>query len=179
MITIVVLAFGLLGLAGLQSRMQAAEAESYQRAQALVMLDDMAARINANRANAISYATSGSSPAYLGTGDSELADCSGVAFGALRDRCQWSNELKGAAETAGSGGANIGAMINARGCVAEESVGATPLTLRVVVAWQGLTPTVVPDLLCGSDSDYGDTVTVTGLRRAISKTITIPALTPP
>jgi len=181
MITVVVLAFGLLGLAGLQTRMQAAEMESYQRAQALILLEDMAARINANRANAISYKTSGSSPAYLGTGDGEVSDCSTVVppVGVLRDKCEWSAELKGAAETQGSGGAKLGAMINARGCVAEEVAGATPLTVRVVVAWQGLAPTVVPDLVCGADSDYGDTVTVTGYRRAISKTVTIPNLTPP
>jgi type IV pilus assembly protein PilV len=176
MITVVVLAFGLLGLAGLQNRMQVAETESYQRAQALILLDDMAARINANRNNAISYVT-GATP--LGTGDSQVSDCSGVAFGVLRDKCQWSGELKGTSETAGAGGANVGAAINARGCIAEEVAGATPLTLRIVVAWQGLVPTAVPDLVCGVDSDYGDTATVTGYRRAISKTITIPALTPP
>jgi len=179
MITAVVLAFGLLGLAGLQNRMQIAETESYQRAQALVLLDDMAARINANRTSAINYVTSGSTPAYLGTGDSEATDCMTVAFGVARDKCQWSAAIKGAAETAGVGGANVGAMINGRGCVAEEIAGATPLTLRIVVAWQGLVPTAVPDLICGANSDYGDSVAVTGYRRAISKTITIPPLTPP
>lgn len=179
MITVVVLAFGLLGLAGVQTRMQAAETESYQRAQALILLGDMADRISANRNNAISYVTTGGTPTYLGTGDSEASDCSTVAFGVSRDKCEWSAALKGSAETTGAGGATVGAMINARGCVAEEVVAATPLTLRVVVAWQGLAPTAPPNLVCGADSDYGDTATVTGYRRAISKTITIPVLTPP
>lgn len=172
MITAVVLGLGLLGLAGLQMKMQAAEVESYQRGQALVLLDDMASRITSNRNNAATYKTNG---APLGTGDSELADCSGVAFGVARDKCQWSNLLKGAGETIG--GANAGAMINARGCVDEEVAGATPLTLRIVVSWQGLTPTSAPILVCGTDADYGDG-SGTGLRRSISKTITIPSLTP-
>lgn len=179
MITVVILAFGLLGLAGLQTKMQAAEMDSYQRAQALILLDDMAARISANRPNAINYVTSGLSPAYLGTGDAQASDCSTATFGVTRDQCEWSGELKGSAETLGAGGANVGAMINARGCVAEEVVSATPLTLRVVVTWQGLTPTTAPNLVCASDSDYGDTTSVTGYRRAISKTLTIPNLTPP
>jgi type IV pilus assembly protein PilV len=178
MITIVVLAFGLLGLAGVQSRMQAAEMESYQRAQALVLLDDMAARINAKRGNASSYVTSGLTPAYLGVGDAQVADCSGVAFGAARDLCQWSGQLKGSSETSG-GGANVGAMINARGCVAEEVPGAVPLALRVVVIWQGLVPSAAPALVCGTDAAYGDNASATGYRRAISKTIVIPNLTPP
>ncbi|HEY0563491.1 MAG TPA: prepilin-type N-terminal cleavage/methylation domain-containing protein, partial [Methylophilus sp.] len=41
LITIVILAIGLLGLAGLQSRLHVSEMESYQRAQALVLLNDM------------------------------------------------------------------------------------------------------------------------------------------
>ena len=53
-----------------------------------------------------------------------------------------------------------------------------PLTLRVVVSWQGLTPTAAPILTCGTDAQYGD-AGATGLRRSISKTVTIPSLTPP
>jgi type IV pilus modification protein PilV len=57
LVTIVILAIGLLGLAGLQSRLQVSEMESYQRAQALVLLNDMVGRIEANRTNAASYVT--------------------------------------------------------------------------------------------------------------------------
>ena len=48
LITIVILAFGLLGLVGLQAKVQLADFESYQRAQAVVLLSDMVDRINAN-----------------------------------------------------------------------------------------------------------------------------------
>ena len=51
----VIIAFGLLGMAGLQMRMQTSEMESYQRSQALLLLNDMANRIAANRNNAASY----------------------------------------------------------------------------------------------------------------------------
>ncbi len=175
LITAVILGLGLLGLAGLQAKMQAAEMEAYQRGQALVLLDDMASRITSNRSNATSYKTNGTP---LGTGDAQPTDCTSVAFGAARDMCQWSNLLKGAGETLGAGGANAGAMIGARGCVDEEVAGAIPLTLRVVVSWQGLTSTAAPILVCGTDADYGDGGS-TGLRRSISKTVTIPNLTPP
>ena len=41
MVTLVILAFGLLGVAGLQTKVGVAEMESYQRAQALLALSQM------------------------------------------------------------------------------------------------------------------------------------------
>src|SRR5262245_41733968 len=104
LITLVVLAFGILGLANLQAKMHTAEMESYQRAQAVLLVDDMINRIMANRANAATYVGT-----YAGVG----ADCSGVAAGLARDQCDWQSGLAGAAETAG--GSNVGAMIGAQG----------------------------------------------------------------
>ena len=52
----IILLVGLLGLAALMTNSQKAEAESYQRAQALLLLQDMVGRINANRAVAGCYA---------------------------------------------------------------------------------------------------------------------------
>ncbi len=49
LVTLVVLALGLLGVVGLQARGQQAELESYQRGQALVLLQDMVDRMNTNR----------------------------------------------------------------------------------------------------------------------------------
>jgi len=56
LVTMVILAFGLLGAAGLQARLQLADMESYQRAQALVLMDDIASRIATNRAHAVDHA---------------------------------------------------------------------------------------------------------------------------
>jgi type IV pilus assembly protein PilV len=167
LITIVILAFGLLGLAGLQAKMQAAEMESYQRSQALVLLEDMASRLSANRANAAAYVTAGE----VGTGDAEPADCSGLAFGQPRDRCEWSNALKGAVEQIG--GASVGTMLGGRGCI--EVAGADPPSYRIVVVWQGLTPTAVPGYDCG-EGLYGADDAV---RRAVAKVVAIASLVPP
>src|SRR5437016_3217449 len=111
MIAVVILALGLLGLAGLQARAHQSENESYQRVQALALLRDMADRINANRANAASYITPTSAP--LGTGATK--DCSAPTATADVDLCAWSQALLGAGETLGS--TNVGAMLGARGCI--------------------------------------------------------------
>ena len=52
LIAMVILAVGLLGLVGLQGRLQVLQVESYQRAQALMLLQDMSNRIALNRNNA-------------------------------------------------------------------------------------------------------------------------------
>lgn len=140
LVTIFILAIGLLGLAGLQARLQSSEMEAYQRAQALILLDDMANRIAANRKNAASYVTGVANP--LGTGDSQPAICSGSGQGF--DACQWSNALKGAAEQLGS--SKVGAMIGARGCI--ERLGGDQYLVTVV--WQGLTPISAPASGCGA-----------------------------
>ncbi|MBE0613900.1 MAG: type IV pilus modification protein PilV [Burkholderiales bacterium] len=170
LVTIVILAFGMLGLAGLQSKIFSAEMESYQRAQAVLLMNDMVERINANRGAAATYA---SSPATMGTGDAQPADCSGVAAGVARDKCEWSNKLKGAAETSGS--TKVGAMVGALGCISvaqaeNAALGVcTPGIYLVTVAWQGLTPTSTPSASCGTGT-YGSDER---MRRAISARVAI------
>jgi type IV pilus assembly protein PilV len=150
LITIVIVTFGLLGLAGLQARMQVAELESYQRTQALVLMQDMVDRITSNRKNAQQYVTAG-----VGTG-TVWADCSGMT-GHEKDLCEWSNALLGAAEIRDKGGANersVGAMIGARGCISNP-VATPPREFVIAIAWQGLTPTAAPaGSTCGEDQ-YG------------------------
>ncbi|HVL74786.1 MAG TPA: prepilin-type N-terminal cleavage/methylation domain-containing protein, partial [Noviherbaspirillum sp.] len=55
LVTIVIIALGLLGLVGLQSRLQLSEIEAYQRSQAMILLEDMANRISMNRAAIANY----------------------------------------------------------------------------------------------------------------------------
>lgn len=171
LVTIVILAFGMLGLAGLQSKIFVAEMESYQRAQAVVLLNDMVDRINANRGVAATYVLGAGTT--LGTGDTQPADCSGTAAGAARDKCEWSNALKGAAETSGT--TKVGGMIGALGCVTQvqaQNAAAgvcTPGIYLVTVAWQGLNATSIPSATCGQNSYGGDE----RLRRAISARVSI------
>ena len=180
LITLVILAFGLLGLAGLHLKIQTLDMEAYQRAQAILLLRDMVERIKANSANAADYVPVSASTMY-GTVDpatDTLQDCADVATfdtQAKRDICEWSNALKGASES--SSGTKVGAMIDGRGCVqqiqAEDaSAGVcTPGIYRVTVAWQGLFATVAPSLGCGT-GQYGSPVN-DALRRAISSDIVV------
>lgn len=167
LITLVIVAFGLLGVAAFQAKAQVGSVESYQRAQAIILLDDMTSRITVNSAQAVNYI------ANVGTGDAQPADCSTAAAGAARDLCEWSAALKGAAEVDASG-TQIGAMIGARGCIerivaADTASGVCrPAVYRVSVAWQGLHETRAPALACGRDAYGPDTY-----RRAISSQVTV------
>ena len=168
LVTIVVLAFGLLGIAAFQAKAQAGSLEAYQRAQAVVLLEDLQARMTGNPAQIGDYVTA----TPLGTGDTPAADCSTLAFGVLRDKCAWSTALLGAAEKKETN--NVGAMIGARGCVAEvQSRNATngacrPGIYKLTVAWQGLHATRAPSHTCGSTA-----FTNQALRRAISVRVAV------
>lgn len=148
LVTILILSVGLLGMAGLQARLQQSEIEAYQRSQALLLLEDMANRIAANRNVASSYITGTASP--LGSG---MTCPTTLTAQADRDKQEWCNSLQGAAET--TAGAKVGAMIGARGCV--ESLGNNQY--MVTVAWQGLTPISAPPagVACGANSYNGAT----------------------
>lgn len=179
LVTILILAFGLLGLAGFLIQTQTAEWESFQRAQALNLVSDMVERINVNKAIAADYAVS-----TLGTGDTRPSDCTLGATGtgaigtAARDLCEWSNKLKGSSEV--KSGAAIGAMEAARGCISATQTSdpasgvCRPAIYQVSVAWQGRNPTVTPNasLACGAGL-YGDDKT----RRVIAQSVTVPLLT--
>ncbi len=163
LVTIIILTFGLLGLAGLQAKVQLAEIESYQRAQAIALLSDMAERINTNRAQAASYVVDS-------IGDQACADADGTLVG--NDLSQWCNALRGAAEK--MGGNDVGAMAGARGCIteiraADATAGiCTPAIYQVSVAWQGMNKTAAPAVSCGEGA-YG----VDSYRRAISTRVVL------
>ncbi len=141
LVTILILAIGLLGMAGLQVRLQHSEMEAYQRSQALLLLNDMANRIATNRGVASTYAT-GLSP--LGT---SVTCPSTTTTQRDRDLREWCRSLKGAAEVLSS--SRVGAMVGGRGCVEDLGSG----SYRVSVVWQGLTPISAPptELACGQD----------------------------
>jgi type IV pilus assembly protein PilV len=167
LVTLVILAFGLLGLAGLQAKVQAASIESYQRAQAIILLDDMANRIAVNRDLAASYASAANT---LGTSHTDADDCTTAATVPARDLCEWSKALKGDGEKLND--QSVGAMVNARGCITEVQAPSTttgackPGVYMVTIAWQGVHATTAPGSTCGKDQYGADTY-----RRAISKRV--------
>ncbi|HSC96126.1 MAG TPA: type IV pilus modification protein PilV [Burkholderiales bacterium] len=148
LVTIVILTFGLLGVVALQARMQVAQSESYHRSQAILLMQDIVDRVNANRSNALNYVTA----APLGTGNS-IQDCTGLA-GAALDLCEWNNALLGATEST-AGGQSAGAMIGARGCIMNV-VATMPREFLVAVTWQGLVPTIAPASTTCGQGLYGN-----------------------
>lgn len=176
LVTLVILAVGLLGLVALQARVQVLQAESYQRSQALLLLKDIAGRIANNRNDAANYVTGTAEP--LGGG----AECPDPgATRAEADLAQWCNALNGAGEVLG--GSNVGAMLGGRGCI--ENPG--PGEFLVTVVWQGLAPLPAPvaepddvALDCGSgayDGEEGDPCSGDACRRVVSTVVIVPALT--
>src|SRR5687767_6493232 len=162
LVAIFVLTIGLLGTASMQSQMQTTQVESYQRAQAIVLLQDMVDRVNANRKDVVNYVS-----ADLGLSSQ---DCSVPTTVAGKDLCEWNNALFGAAELKGT--QTLGAMTGARACITNP-VTTMPRQVVVAVAWQGLRPTVVPGgTNCGQD-EYG---TDDRMRRAMVARITIGCL---
>lgn len=154
LVTIIILVFGLLGLAAMQATMVNTDAEGYSRAQAVAILGDMTARLEANAANGASYITTtplGTPPS--GTPGTVTSNCPGLATRAAIDLCEWGNALLGAAESNGSN--SVGAMVGARGCISQvQTADATtgicrPAIYDVVVVWQGRTATVAPSNTCG------------------------------
>jgi type IV pilus assembly protein PilV len=161
LVSIVIVVLGLLGLAGLQSHASLAEAEAFQRAQAIVLLKDMTDRLNASRLQAADFKTA----TPLGTGTADVCD---GKIGADLDKCEWSNALLGASESAG--GVKVGAMTDARGCITE-TVTTMPREYEITVVWQGITPSKAPTNLCGTGL-YGDE----RYRRSLTTTVRIGCL---
>lgn len=191
LVTMIILMIGLLGVAGLMVQSQRSEMESYQRVQALLLLQDMVGRINVNRGVAFNltnscYATS--LPPPLGTAGN-VPDCPLAASvtqqqvdQAVADMTVWSALLNGAAETSAAGG-NVGAMIGARGCinydVTTELLNPSGLPIpgtgiyTVEVAWQGIGDTFAPPatLTCGLNQYGAET-----RRRDISLTLRLASI---
>lgn len=140
LIAMLIVAFGVLGFVGLQARTTVANLEGYQRSQALVLVNDMAERMNLNRTNAASYVSSD-----IGTTDP--GDCADADLTpAQKDICTWAKTIQGAGET--QSGVSVGAILNARGCITSP---ATDQYL-IAVAWQGMQASGAPANTCGQDA---------------------------
>jgi type IV pilus assembly protein PilV len=167
LVTMIVLAFGLLGLAGLQLKTQAAEFESYQRSQALLLVNDMAQRINLNRPFAPSYVLGTST---TGAGMTCPTDTATLL---ARDMNEWCLALQGAAESLAGG--QVGAMIGGRGCIQAISTN----EYLVTVVWQGITALAPPPVSvpCGAGLyDSGGPCVADRCRRHVTTMVRIGSL---
>ena len=167
LVTLVILTFGLLGIAGLMAKGQRASFEAFQRQQAISIASDIAERIRANRKQTAAYVAAaplgtpvGQGNQYNGLLDAAITDCGTytctTAQLAAYDIALWDGLLLGYSEAQVAGGAKVGGIVNARGCVAQtaDTSGTCPpapspsvpytLTVRVSVAWEGNEDTLVP-----------------------------------
>ncbi|MBF0294855.1 MAG: prepilin-type N-terminal cleavage/methylation domain-containing protein [Magnetococcales bacterium] len=191
LITMLVVSVGLMGMAGVISRVHVAGFEAYQRSQALIILDEIVQHLNVNR-NTLSCfrfttnLTNGTP--YIGVDGTvtlpvgcaagtiwQYNDLADTTIQALQDR------LLGSAET--KAGASVRPMIGARACISydaaselSDSVGAlisgTGL-YTITVAWQGMAATQAPTAACANNL-YGSS---DAWRRAVTTTVRFANLT--
>ncbi len=147
MVTVVVVAFGLLGIAGLVSRSFVTEVDATQRAQAAMLMQDMVTRIEGNRANAAAYVTGDAgltgytvTTSQSGTTSYTWVTCDPTAPMVDRDQCAWGQLLAGGNERIG--GANAGVLVGAIGCIHE--IDAFNRIYAVSIAWQGASASAAP-----------------------------------
>ena len=188
LVTIIIILIGLLGVVALQARASKTEFESYQRGQALSLLRDMETRIAASRAAVqkpgegylADSLSSTTGEKYFGV--DATATCPARPFNLQTPEgqaCTWGDLLRGAA--AREDGANVGAMIGARGCLmrVEPRTDNALADFYIVVVWQGLIEGAEPPPDspagvngCAKGVDFG-----AGLRRGMSLRVLVPDLT--
>jgi type IV pilus assembly protein PilV len=161
LITLVVTAFGLLGLAGFVTQATTLSVDASQRARAAALLNDMTSRLANNKANAGAYV---SADVY---GAAAQDNCAGAATVALRDLCEWNNLLAGTNDAQDGGNAGL---LGFRGCVTQPN--ALDPVFVVTIAWGSLTPGVPPADGCAAD-EFGDD----SLRRVIRSLVRVADLT--
>jgi type IV pilus assembly protein PilV len=140
-ISLVITAFGLLGLAAVATKSTTLSVDAAQRARAAALLNDMASRVANNKPNAAAYV----SAAVYGAA---VQNCAAVAAGPPRDLCQWGNLLAGANDASGAVNA-----LGYRGCVTQPNV-LNPVFV-ITVAWGSLAPGIPPADLCAQNA-FGD-----------------------
>lgn len=179
LVSLVVLAVGLLGLAGLHTRVSVAEMESYQRSQALTLVQDMVDRLTANSSQLRADINHGTAlttyKTTLNTTDvgAAVQTCSGS--GAAFDLCEWGNAIAGAAEK--SGGTSVGTLTNGRGCIRQPDA-TDPYLYMVAVTWQGRIDSKAPpsSVDCGSAGTGTANYTSETKRRAVAVTVRVTKL---
>lgn len=178
LVTILIVSFGIMGLAGLQAQMLIAESESVERAQAVIFLEDMAARLNASRGsvnstNASYFVIAPTAPVGAVSVDPCARDSTItnlVEREAEFQICEWTTLLRGSTTKVGTT-FQIEAP-DMRGCI--ELLGTTPVQYRVSVTWRGRSQSFTPAALTCASGVYG--AEANGRRRLVSSIVTVPDL---
>ena len=164
LVTLLIIAFGLLALAGFVIKSTTLTADTTQRARAAILLSDMSTRMISNKSRAAAYANA---TTVHGTVN---GDCSGFttpATIAARNLCEWNNLLVGSNDAQAGGNAS---QLGYRGCI-KQPISAEP-NYVITIAWGALTPGVPPADTCAQNA-FGDE----GLRRVLRSEVRIANLT--
>lgn len=171
MIALFILSVGLLGLAALQSQAYRAESESYDRSQALILIDTIVARIKNNRNALGCYGfTTTVANSTIGFGTDAPPVCTGFGTAETRaiadgDIAAWHSALLGEHEQLDT--TPIGGATEGRGCITYVETDYGTYKLTISVAWHGTGKGFATANTCGR-SLYGDDDSV---RRVVSRTI--------
>jgi type IV pilus assembly protein PilV len=146
LITLVITAFGLLGLAAFAAKATQLGVDATQRARAAALLSDMSSRLANNKPNAALYPSAN----VYGGAVQACANGAAPAQVVARDLCEWGNLLAGANDV--GSGANS-AFLGYRGCVTQPNL-LEPVFV-ITVAWGSLTPGIPPADPCAQGA-FGD-----------------------
>jgi len=164
LVSLVIVAFGLLALASFVVKATALAVDSAQRTRAATLLSDMAGRMVSNKNHASSYIAASQPGSGYGTPGTTTV-CPGTGM-AGADLCNWHNLLQGTHDAQTGGNA---AALGFRGCLSMDP--AAPI-FTITVAWGATTPAGRPNSECGKDQFGADEY-----RRILRTTIRIPNLT--
>lgn len=168
LVTVVIIAVGLLGIAALQIMSKRSNFEASERTIATQLANDILERMRTNRHALESYAsTAEAPPAALGEGSTRFPaepspNCGSSGAGcdkdklAVHDLWEWEQKLLGAAETA-SGGAATGGLTLPTACLTTTvAAGLADRSGRysVAVAWRGPVELTDPTNPVGPEPSY-------------------------
>ena len=149
MVTVLVITFGLISLAGLQLATKRGGNSSYQRTMALTIANEMLERINVNSDQAAAYHTGLTTGLGSASRGAVGKDCAAAGISctpaeiAAWDLWNWERRLDGAGIQDANANDTSG-LLEARGCVVftPDGVGAPNSgQVRVIVSWRSLTDT--------------------------------------
>jgi len=154
LVTFLIIAIGLLGLAALQLNTMNNSFETYQRALVASIVEDMAARIRMNAPAAMAGEYFLAPPSDLSCGGYANTAESPAPPPSQYDLCEWHALLKGLSTATDD--TSVDAPLGAVGCIESLSGGGSrELWIRVSVAWIGITPWTQTPLDCGAN-EMGD-----------------------
>ena len=143
LVALLVLAIGLLTVAGLTLFSRKANLDATQRTTAALLAHDLAERMRANTARLDEYVAmaaaglpgSRSIPPPNPSCTSDASRCTAAQL-ATFDLYRWEQALVGAAETAADTGANAGGLVNPTGCIAGPAGGGSG-SYAIAIAYRG------------------------------------------